>query len=137
MLTNILNLLTSNAAKKHFPPWTAVHEEAFEVIKQLVVSCECLTIIDHDKPRNNKIFVTCDASDHSTGVVLSWGENWETTRPIVFGSKQLKTAELNYPVYEKELLAVIRGLTQWGFQYLVANICFPKWDFKCYISNSI
>jgi hypothetical protein len=70
-LTNVLNPLTSNSAKKCFPPWTAVHEEAFKSIKQLVVSHECLTLIDHDNLGNNKIFVTCDASDHSTGAVLS------------------------------------------------------------------
>jgi hypothetical protein len=112
-LTNVLNPLTSNTAKKRFPTWTPSHEEAFEAIKQLVVGRECLTVINHNDPGNNKIFVTCDASDHSTGAVLSWGESWETARLVTFESRQLKNAEMNYPVHEKELLAVIRALKKW------------------------
>jgi hypothetical protein len=111
--TVILNPLTSNEAKKKFPQWTDKHEQAFDAIKKLVISRECLTVIDHEVPGNNKIFVTCDASDHSTGAVLSWGETWELARPVAFDSIQLKGAELNYPVHEKELLAVMRALRKW------------------------
>jgi hypothetical protein len=34
-------------------------------------------------------------------------------RPVAFDSLQLRQAELNYPVHEKELLAVIRALQKW------------------------
>jgi len=58
---------------KHFPTWSAEHQVAFNAVKGLVVSRECLTVINHSNPGNNKIFVTTDASDLRTGVVLSWG----------------------------------------------------------------
>lgn len=86
---------------------------AFEAIKKLVVSRECLTVIDHDDTSGNLIFVTTDASDWRTGAVLSFGKTWETARPVAFDSMQLKGAELNYPVHEKELLAIIRALKKW------------------------
>jgi hypothetical protein len=49
-------------------------------------------VIDHKNPGNNKIFVTCDASDWLTGVMLSFGETWETAQPVTFDSMQLKAA---------------------------------------------
>ena len=78
-----------------------------------MVSRECLTSIDHTNLANNKIFVTADASDHVTGAVLSFGPSWETARPVAFNSKTMKGAELNYPVHEKGLLAIVRALRKW------------------------
>ncbi|KAJ2936688.1 hypothetical protein H1R20_g395, partial [Candolleomyces eurysporus] len=80
---------------------------------RLVISPECLTVIDHANPRDNKIFVTTDASDYRIGAVLSYGPSWETARPVAFDSVPLWGAELNYPVHEKELLAIVTALKKW------------------------
>jgi hypothetical protein len=119
--TAVLNLLMSNTAKKNFPVWTERHEEAFEEIKKLVVSRECLTVIDHENPGKKVIFVTCDASDFGTRAVLSWGETWETARLVAFESSVLRGAELNYPVHEKELLAIVCALKKWRSDLLGSN----------------
>jgi hypothetical protein len=42
---------------RQFPPWTDEHELAFNGIKKLVVSHECLTVIDHENLGENKIYV--------------------------------------------------------------------------------
>ncbi|KAG2065370.1 hypothetical protein BDR04DRAFT_987483, partial [Suillus decipiens] len=65
----ILTPLTTKAADLAFPPWTSHHESAFQGIKNLVTSPQCLTTIDHDNPGDNKVFLTCDASDYWTGAV--------------------------------------------------------------------
>lgn len=65
-----------------------------------------------------KIFVTTDASDKRLGAVLSFGKTWASARPIAFNSMTFKGAELNYPVHEKELLAVIRALKKWRMDLL-------------------
>jgi hypothetical protein len=70
--TSVLTPLTTKDAHKHFPPWTDEHQSAFEGIKALVVSADCLTVIDHETPSDNKIFVTCDASDWCTGAVFEF-----------------------------------------------------------------
>lgn len=106
------------AAELEFPLWSNKHEQAFRAIKDLVTSLKCLTMIDHDNPSNNKIFLTCDVSDYRMGAMLSWGETWETARPVAFDSTQLQEAELNYPVHKKELLAIIRGLKKWHIKLL-------------------
>ena len=110
---SILSRLTTKACKKNFPGWTQIYQTAFDNIKQIVVSRECLTVIDHKALKTNKIFLTTDASDRCTGAVLSFGPSWQTARPVAFDSCTLKDAELNYPVHEKELLAIMRGIRKW------------------------
>jgi hypothetical protein len=111
--TTVLTPLTMKEAKNFFPPWTDAHQAAFQAIKDLVMSCECLTVIDHDNLGENNIYVTCDASDWRTGTTLSFGKTWESAWPVAFDSMQLKSTELNYPVHEKELLAIICALKKW------------------------
>ena len=65
-----------------------------------------------------KIYVTTDASDLGSGVVLSFGKNWETAQPVAFESMMFKGAQLNYPVHENEILAIIRALTKWRVDLL-------------------
>lgn len=120
--TRVLTLLTTKAAEQSFPSWSTEHEDAFSAIKKLVMSPECLTTIDHNNPRKNKIFLTCDVSDYATGAVLSWGETHESARPVAFDSAQLRGAELNYPVHEKELLAIMRALKKWRSELLGAHV---------------
>ena len=88
-----------------------------------------LTVIDHSKLDDNKIFVTTDASDRVTGAVLSFGPSWETARPVTFDSRTLKGAELNYPVHEKELLAVLHALRKWKVD-LIGSPFFVYTDHK-------
>jgi hypothetical protein len=46
--TVILTPLTTKESRKSFPDWTTEHQTAFDVIKALVVSANCLTTIDHE-----------------------------------------------------------------------------------------
>ena len=120
--TTVLNLLTTKAAEMAFPDWSQQHQEAFDGIKRLVTSPICLTTINHDELGENKIFLTTDASDFRTGVVLSWGPDWKSARPVAFDSAPLRDAKLNYPVHEKELLAIIRALHKWRIELLGAPV---------------
>jgi RNase H-like domain found in reverse transcriptase/Integrase zinc binding domain len=70
-------------------------------------------VIDHEHPGENNIFVMCNTSDWQMGATLSFSPTLETARPVAFDSMQLKAAEKNYPVHEKELLAVIHALKKW------------------------
>jgi hypothetical protein len=65
-----------------------------------------------------KRFITTEASDKCSGAVLSFGPSWETPRPVAIDSMTFKNAELNYPVHEKELLAIICALKKWRVDLL-------------------
>lgn len=120
--TSVLTPLTRKECNTIFPRWTALHQVAFEAVKSLVLSRECLTTIDHHTPGDNKIFVTCDASQRRTGAVLSFGPTWETARPVAFDSRQLRGPELHYPVHEQEMLAIMRAVTKWRTDLLGSHI---------------
>ena len=107
---SMLTPLTTKEAQKDWPGWTSQHQTAFQNIKDIVLSSECMTVIDHDHMDGRRIFVACDASDRGTGACLSFGKTLETARPVAWDSVQLSQAERNYPTHEKEMLAIVRAL---------------------------
>lgn len=119
--TCVLTPLTNKTVGKEPIVWLPAHQHAFESIKSLVLSRECLTVIDHENPGDNKIFVTTDVSDVGTGAVLSFGPTWETSRPVAYESKQLNAAEKNYATHDKEMLAIVRALHKWRTDLLGAE----------------
>ena len=116
--TVALGDLITKEADHHFPKWTETYQWAFDSIKKLVVSRDFLMTIDLSLLPDHKIYVTTDASDLGSGAVLSFGKTWETARPVAFKSMTFKGAQLNYPVHEKEMLAIIRALTKWRVDLL-------------------
>jgi hypothetical protein len=55
----------------------------------------------------------CDASDQALGAVLSQRDTDENLRPLEFYSRKFLPAELNYTVYDKELLAIVETFKNW------------------------
>jgi len=51
-----------------------------------------------------------DAPDYATERVLSMECEDGLWRPVAFLSKSLNKTERNYKIYDKEMLAIIRGL---------------------------
>ena len=51
-----------------------------------------------------------DASTHALGAVVSQLDSEEKMHPITFYSRKFTPAELNYDIYEKEMLAIIDSL---------------------------
>ena len=84
--TKILTPLTTKDAEKQWPGWSGAHQVAFDEIKRLITSRECLTVIDHNNMGENKIFVCTDASDWATGAILLYGPTRESARPGANGN---------------------------------------------------
>jgi len=142
--TGALADLIIKEADRNFLKWMTVHQTAFDGIKKLVVSRECLTTVDLSLMPEYKIYVTTDMSDLGSGAVLSFGKTWETARPVAFESMTFKGAQLNYPVHEKEMLAIIRALTKWkvdllGVPFLIymdhktLENFHAQWDLSCWM----
>jgi Reverse transcriptase (RNA-dependent DNA polymerase) len=70
--TVVLDELTKKECDKLFPGWERRHQAAFEAIKKLVTSTDCLTTIDPSLMPQYKILVTTDASDRGSGTILSF-----------------------------------------------------------------
>ncbi|KAL2017202.1 hypothetical protein VTK56DRAFT_2409 [Thermocarpiscus australiensis] len=96
--------------KKGVPfTWSPQCEEAFERLKTLLISAPVLAQWDPDR----KTVVETDSSGYAIGGALSQYDDEGILRPVAFFSKKNNAAECNYPIHDKELLAVVRCLEQW------------------------
>jgi transposase InsO family protein len=88
--------------------WTTKCEDSFRSIKQSLLSAPLLR---HPDPKKEYSMAT-DASDYAVGAVLmqDFGEGLQ---PVAYYSRQLKAAERNYPVHDKEMLAVVLACKHW------------------------
>ncbi|KAL4124847.1 hypothetical protein PRIC2_008441 [Phytophthora ramorum] len=82
--------------------WTADCQQAFEAVKQGLTEAPILAVADQDRP----FHVVCDASDFAIGCALMQLDHEGRDRVVYYQSRQLKPAERNYPVHDKELLAM-------------------------------
>jgi len=93
--------------------WTDTHTRALEKIKELVNSPEILKPWDHfsEAPK----YMVCDASDIGLGSWIGQGE-LGSIRPCRFHSRKFSPAQLKYPTYQKELLAIVNSLKSFEAQ---------------------
>ncbi|KAL8426014.1 hypothetical protein Efla_001932 [Eimeria flavescens] len=97
--------------------WSPPCRSAVANIKYLLVNSPVLSIFDGSLPTR----ITCDASSSGIGEVLEQQHpgDWYPTQ---FLSRTLSKPETNYPVIDKEWLAVIYPLTKWR-HYLQQRFC--------------
>ncbi|GMF51336.1 unnamed protein product [Phytophthora fragariaefolia] len=80
----------------------------------LMASAPSLALPDEDRPFR----VVCDASDFAIGCALLQADAEGRERVIAFQSRQLKAVEKNYPVHDKELLAMKYALVKFRVHLL-------------------
>uniref|UniRef100_H3H7K4 RNA-directed DNA polymerase n=1 Tax=Phytophthora ramorum TaxID=164328 RepID=H3H7K4_PHYRM len=83
-------------------------------IKASLQRAPVLALPDETKPFS----VVCDASDYAIGCALLQHDADGHERVIAFQSRQLKAAERNYPVHDKELLAMKYALVKFRLHLL-------------------
>jgi len=71
---------------------------------------------------DKKMRMEVNASDYTTGGVLSMECKDRIWRPVAYLLKSLNETERNYKIHDKEMLAIIRGLENW--RYLLEGIQF-------------
>jgi len=88
------------------------------VLKERFTKEPVLAVPDLDK----KMRMEVDASDYVMGGVLSMECEDGLWRPVAFLSKLLNETERNYEIYDKEMLAIVRGLENW--RHLLEGVRF-------------
>jgi len=86
--------------------WTERQEKGFRSLKKRFTKEPVLAAPDLDK----KMRMEVDMSYYAMGEVLSMECEDRKWQPVAFLSKSLNEIEKNYEIYNKEMLAVIRGL---------------------------
>jgi hypothetical protein len=82
--------------------WSEETDMAFESLKKAFTSAPILAHVDPEKP----FIIEADASDFALGSILSQQGNDEKLHPMAFHSRKFDTAEINYEIHDKELLAI-------------------------------
>ncbi|KAG2915249.1 hypothetical protein PC117_g18080 [Phytophthora cactorum] len=88
--------------------WAAECQQAFDAVKQGLTEAPILAVADQDRP----FHVVCDESDFAIGCALMQHDNEGRDRVVYYQSRQLKPAERNYPVHDKEILAMKYALAK-------------------------
>jgi hypothetical protein len=91
--------------------------EAFQELKERLLSAP---ILRHYDPELETILET-DASDGVVAGILSQLHADGEWHPVAFFSKTMAPAECNYEVHDKEMLAIIRSLSQWRAELQGSN----------------
>ncbi|SOV06304.1 uncharacterized protein UDID_19619 [Ustilago sp. UG-2017a] len=94
----------------------AWHNDAQHAFEQLRSAFGTDTILRHFDP-TRPIIVETDASDFAVAAVLSQSFDQGARHPITFFSKKLDPAQLNYPIFDKEMFAIVAAFKHWR-QYL-------------------
>ncbi|CAI5503975.1 unnamed protein product [Closterium sp. Naga37s-1] len=123
-MAGITGPLTDLLHKDRNLVWGEEAEAAFQELKNFLVSPPVLRIADPSKPFE----VVTDASDFAIGAVLlqDFGNGLQ---PIAYESRKLQSAERNYPIHDKEMLAIIHAFKLWRC-YLVGADVTVRTDHK-------
>jgi len=103
--------------------WGEEQQAAFEWLKGVFTTRPVLATPELDK----EFRVKADASNFTTGGVLSVKYNNNLWRLVAFISKALNKTERNYKIYDKEMLGVIRCLEAWQYFLESTKMKFEIW----------
>lgn len=107
--SDLVRPLTDLTHKDKKFQWNPKAEEAFQKLKEIFTSAPMLAQFDFDKPTR----IETDSSGWCIGGTLMQPNDQGLFVPCAFFSKKNNSAECNYEIYDKEMLAIIRCLEEW------------------------
>jgi hypothetical protein len=96
--------------------WDTAAEKAFNTIKNLILSEPVLATFDPER----EIELETDSSDFAQGAQIGQRDDDGILHPIAFFSYKMHGAELNYPIYDKEFLAIVNSFKEFR-HYLLGS----------------
>ena len=96
--------------------WTDKRQTTFETLKWRFQEQPVLQLPDRQKP----FLVETDTSKYASGGILRQQDSNGNWHPCAYLAKSFSETERNYEIYDRELLAIIRALTEWR-HYLVGS----------------
>ena len=89
--------------------WTSATQNSFDALKAAFLTAPMFVHPDPTRPFQ----VETDASDFAIGAILSQPNDDGTLHSVAFYYLKFTAPEINYPVYDKELAAIISAFTEW------------------------
>ncbi len=89
--------------------WGVAKQQAFDALKSTVTSVPMLTFPSKPGP----FHLECNASNFTTGAILSQQQEDGLFHLIGFMSKSFSNTEWNYQIHDKEMLVIMHTLEEW------------------------
>jgi hypothetical protein len=86
--------------------WNKEAQESFETLKTAFTTAPILRHFDPTKP----VILEADASGLALGGIVSQRDKDGCLHPIAYYSRKFTPAELNYEVYDREMLAIVQTM---------------------------
>ena len=101
--------------------WTLECQHAFEQLKDTLIKASLLAMWTPGL----ETAIECDSSRYAVGSTLMQKMKglWH---PVAYFSKKLNPAESNYPIHDKEMLAIIRCIYEWRTELVEQH--FEVWS---------
>jgi hypothetical protein len=115
--SKLANPLTELTKKDRKFVWKPDAQKAFEALRQSILSEPVLIMFDPNK----EIELETDSSDFALGGQIGQRDDEGKLHPIAFYSHKLHGAELNYPIYDKEFLAIVNCFKEFR-HYLMGSM---------------
>ena len=107
--SQICTPLTKMIKKEQPFHWECEQRKAFEKLEKKFILAPILASFDPEK----KIILKTNASDQALGSCLSQPDAEKRLHPVAYRSRKFSGPELNYDVYNKELLAIVDAFEEW------------------------
>ncbi|MCP3665724.1 MAG: hypothetical protein GY696_25055, partial [Gammaproteobacteria bacterium] len=104
--------------ESNFLTWTLECQTAFELLKRTMTEAPVLAYPDLEKP----FFIETDGSKLSIGAILAQKDSNDQLRPVAYGSRTLRGAEVRYGSSDLEMLGVVYALQQFKVYVYGAKI---------------
>jgi RNase H-like domain found in reverse transcriptase len=89
--------------------WTKNEQLAFEELKKRFSETPILAVFDPELP----IILKTDVSDYAIGACIMQPEKKRKLYFFAFYFRKMSPAELNYNIYDKELLTIVAAFQEW------------------------
>jgi len=110
LLAKSLTVLIKYGSNVHFSWQSGGYEDkVFKALKKVFTAESILYYFNSDL----EIWIETDVSDFVVAAILSQRGADGVLHSIAYMSKQMLSAECNYEIYDKELLAVVRAFEEW------------------------
>src|ERR1700709_2593277 len=108
--SDIARPLFDLTAKGKVWAWTEREVSAFQSLKDTVTSDPVLILPDESRMYR----LEADSSNFASGAILSQESSDSKWHPMVLFSKSFSPVQCNYTIHDKEMLAIVRSLEEWG-----------------------
>ena len=93
--------------------WSREADKAFHKLKTAFTTAPILRHFDRTLPA----ILEADASDEALGGTVSQDDEKGVLHPCAFHSRKFTSAERNYEIYDKEMLAIVECMDKWRYYF--------------------